>query len=217
MKLPFLLLLVAITGCKKQAETPQASQVTNNWFFENAGVQAEVPFDFDTGIQFKYWSTYPNDVEKQRVLAAFSDRYGVSLPEDFKQLIGDVVEGGFDGTYQVAMDGENSIEWWRLLSFGDPAVAGAPQSEAGTDTYFAATILEENPSLFHGVDGSLLYVPFGRAYRFGPSDTGTSGFLAFDLLTPGRIVWVATGSDAPVVIGESFRAMLEQSTFLHYG
>ncbi|MCU0794617.1 MAG: hypothetical protein MUF31_01640 [Akkermansiaceae bacterium] len=185
-----------------------------SWFEENEDVQAWIPYEEGDGIRFKYSSLYRTHGEKVRTFGSFSMRYEFPVPPDFIELVDDHVEGGFDGAYRVAMDGGNRIAWWKFF-FADLTVVSDEMLEAIGRESYVDHVIAEHRSLFVSPEGTMRFVPFGKADRFGPSDEGSPGFLAFD--RAGRVFFLAPNRDAPLQIAESFREMLIYAIFMHYG
>lgn len=179
----------------------------NNYF----GVDCTVtPFDAKSGIWFKYGRHYtPRKAQLRELYKRFSP---LKLPRDFRKLVGDYCEGGFDGFYRVYNDANTFVCWTHLMLMKLPDEWDDPDHDPGT-------IIEQHPSLFKDNSGHLRLFPFGEAQLgFKKDDRFSSdGFLAFDLDEKYCIRFLAVDTKHTLWIAKSFGDMMLRSEFLFFG
>ena len=170
----------------------------------------ETPFDPERGIWFKYGSVF---ADKEREIAEFEEKLGLSLPRDFVELIGEYCEGGFDGWYRVARGGYGTVVWQHLLLM---RVSKPTDVEYLSKKNVAAWTIYEYRHLF--AEGPLLrYFPFGEAACFRDDGSGDKGFLVFDRRDNDAVKYVSQAGPKVVPLARTFTEMMHNSFFQFFG
>ncbi len=177
----------------------------------------ETPFDPQQGIWFKYGRIY---LDRANQIEQFETHCGYSLPKDFLELIGEYCSGGFDGWYQIKTGSYGSIVWARLLLMKMPDDVDRDMHKRSSNkerNYITTELLHTKRSIFYSKDGQLERFPFGTAYCFKTDNTGSDGYLVFDLRDANRVKFVSDQEPKEVLISATFTEMTLKSVFQFYG
>ena len=154
-------------------------------------------------------------------LAAFQRHYGISLPSTFVDRVWPYAEGLLSTTRKVGYAAERSVWWMTLLKLRLPKDCDWEAYHTAVEHQKMAPIpqpvfhdlisvyLEQLRDKFFDADGSLRFMPFGRAHRFMPKpETFEEGFLCFEVSGSYSIWYLPATKMEAHRLAESFDAMM---------
>lgn len=172
----------------------------------------ESPFNRSKGIYFKYGTWWSG---KEREVERFNAHWGVVIPQDFLELIGEYCEAGFDGLYKVKKHKKAFIFWSHLLLMKVKGRGDEPG-------YDIARIAKEHSFLLSGK--KLKYLPFGEAFIGSILDHFTkqasdidSGFLVFDPANGYEVRFLGKSGKQDLWVASTFSKMMAGASYVSWG